>query len=109
MLYLVKRISTGPVMRVQVSEPQGADAGLAAGGTFTFDPPDTDGGTSEYHMSEHAARVITTDPGMAADFTCEPALPVIKPVTDDKTDAAPAKAQGGAKKAAAAATTGSQN
>lgn len=74
-MYHLKRISKTPSspMRILVDQADGDDAGLCGGGSFYFGPAGQDG--DEHGMSEHAARVIMSDPGLAEHFTCTPALP----------------------------------
>ena len=89
-MYTVKRVSTTPAttMRIMVAQPDVVDAGLNAGGTFNFDPPNVEGGVSEFVMGEYAARVIMSDPGHKDHFVCDPELPNVKPAADGQTKAA---------------------
>lgn len=80
MAYRLTRKTTGGVMRVMIAEPDGADAGLAAGGTFYFASAGEE--DSSHQVSEHAARVIMSDPGMAPQFDCYPPLPASKAVIE---------------------------
>lgn len=96
-MYLVKRITTEPrtAFRVQVAQQDGDDAGLAIGGTFYFEPAGQDGDQAQ--MSEHAARAIMDDPGLAVHFTCQPALPSRAPAAEPAADTSAAEpAQDGA-------------
>lgn len=74
-MYTLTRISTDPAspLKIQVSQPADGDAGLTLGGSFVFEPAGTEGAAAG--MSEHAARVIMADPGLAPHFRCEPPLP----------------------------------
>jgi hypothetical protein len=74
-MFTLTRISTEPAspLKIQVSQPADGDAGLTQGGSFVFEPAGTEGSVAG--MSEHAARVILGDPGMAPHFRCDPPLP----------------------------------
>lgn len=78
-MYRITRISSAPAstLRVQVAQPDGTDAGLAAGGTYAFEPdgPDTPIDDRAVTVSEAIARAIMSDPGHAAHFRCDPPLP----------------------------------
>jgi hypothetical protein len=97
--YELRRITKEPatVLKIQVDQRQAGedDGGFQAGGYFEFSPAGTDG--DRYPVSEHAARVIMSDPGQAHHFECTPAL-------DSK--AKKAKAQAGAVVSPDAAATG---
>lgn len=76
-MFTLKRITTAPgtALHIMVDQPEAdsPDAGLTVGGSFWFEPAGQDGDTCG--MSEHAARVIMLDPGLAVHFTCTPPLP----------------------------------
>jgi len=76
-MFTLIRITTTPAspLRVQVAQPQDSDAGLTVGGSFYFMPAGDPNGDDRAGMTEHAARTIMGDPGLAPHFRCEPALP----------------------------------
>ena len=78
-MYRITRISSAPAstLRVQVAIPEGNDAGLAAGGTFAFEPHGSDTPIDDraVTVSEAVARAIMDDPGHAPHFRCDPPLP----------------------------------
>lgn len=78
-MFTLIRLSTEPAtpLKIQVAQPVDADAGLTIGGSFYFAPAGEDGDRAG--MSEHAARVILGDPGLAPHFRCEPPLPALAP------------------------------
>lgn len=49
-----------------IAKPDGADAGLSAGGSFILDPGDT------VQVDPYVAGVIMGDPGLARHFDCIP-------------------------------------
>jgi len=71
-MYLIKRTSTVPnsPLQVQVDGPDGA---FQQGGVYYFQPAGQD--NDQHQVSEHAARIIMGDPGLAQHFECDPALP----------------------------------
>lgn len=75
MAYLIKRTSTVPSspLRVVVAQGDGDEAGLNLGGSFMFEPAGQDGDQAQ--VSDHAAKVIMGDPGLAVHFECQPPLP----------------------------------
>lgn len=83
-MYTIKRVSKmpGSAMRIQIAQPDdySTDAGLAAGGTFWFEPAGTDGDSAQ--LNEYQARVIMGDAGLAPHFTCTPALPAAAKADD---------------------------
>lgn len=100
MTFQLTRVSKVPnsPMRILVDGPAAesdGDAGLGQGGSFLFMPAGQDGDRAQ--MSEHAARVILSDPDQAKHFTCLPALPVLTPAAEaTSADAeAPREADGG--------------
>lgn len=99
MSYVLKRTSTVPAsaLRVLIDDPpaDGKEAGLAAGGSFHFEPAGQEGDTAQ--VSEYGARSVMGDPGLAKHFTCIPELPS----AEGKPDSA-----GGAKGSAKAAPKG---
>lgn len=80
MAFLLKRTSTAPdsPMRIVVAQADGDEAGLNVGGTFFFEPAGKDG--DQHQVSEHAAKVIMGDPGLAVHFECQPPLTQAAPV-----------------------------
>jgi len=65
---ILKRLTTVPAspLRIQVSIPDGGDAGLAAGGTWFFSPAGEEGDTHD--LPQDVAERILEDPGLAAHF-----------------------------------------
>lgn len=80
-MFTLIRLSTEPAtpLKIQVAQPVDADAGLTMGGSFYFAPAGEEGDRAG--MSEHAARVILGDPGLAPHFRCEPPLPALEVAT----------------------------
>jgi hypothetical protein len=79
-MFTLIRLSPEPAspIRIVVSQPEGDDAGLTLGGTFYFQPPDSEAGKAgedRASMSEYAARQILADPVYGSQFRCEPPLP----------------------------------
>ena len=84
-MFTLTRITSVPAspLRVIVAEGDGTEAGLNVGGSFYFQPaptgeplgPDRVEDDHKAGMSEHAARTIMADPGLAAHFRCDPPLP----------------------------------
>lgn len=87
-MYTLTRITTDPgsPLKIQIAEPVDGDAGLTRGGSFVFEPAGTDGAVAG--VSEHAARVIMGDPGLAPHFRCEPPLPTTAPAVVPEEPAA---------------------
>lgn len=79
-MYQIKRISKVPAtpFRVAVDNVDlgDGDGGFLAGGLFYFAPAGEDGDT--HQVSEHAAKVIMGDHGLAPHFECTPALKATK-------------------------------
>lgn len=76
-MYQLKRVSTSPAtpFRIAIAQAQeDGDAGLTAGGSFEFYPAGSDEGPQAHQVSEHAARAIMEDPGIAQHFECTPPL-----------------------------------
>lgn len=67
-MYRLTRTSATPAspLKIMIAKPDGADAGLSAGGSFTFDPGDT------VQVDPYVAGVIMGDPSMASHFECLP-------------------------------------
>jgi len=88
-MYLLKRITNVPAspLRVVVAQADGDEAGLNLGGSFMFEPAGQDGDQAQ--VSEHAAKVIMGDPGLAVHFECQPPL---------QAPAAPVDGGGGGRK-----------
>jgi hypothetical protein len=83
-MYTITRTSTAPKtpLRIQISQPDGDTAGLAAAGTFYFAPAGSDGDTV-VNMTEHQARAIMGDVTLAEHFHCDPPLPAAAVATPD--------------------------
>lgn len=98
-MFKLQRITTvpGTALRVQISLPSDGEAGLAHGGTFWFQPAgDPRGDDTVDGLTEHQARAIMDDPGLAVHFTCSPALPKLGPPVDEPpVEPAPAARGGG--------------
>lgn len=81
----LKRITTdGGVMRIQIDQPQGdGDGGFQLGGSVESFPK----GDPQYRdlqVTDHAARVIMADPGLARHFDCQPPIEPAAAATDKK-------------------------
>lgn len=76
-MYKLQRITNTPgtALRIQISIPEGGDAGLANGGTFWFQPADDPSGDTWATLNEQQARAIMDDASLAQHFTCTPDLP----------------------------------
>lgn len=74
-MYRLTRTSTEPgsPLKIMIARPDGADAGLTAGGSFVLDPGDV------VQVDAYVAGVIMGDPGLAKHFDC---LPAWKPAGD---------------------------
>jgi hypothetical protein len=82
-MYLLKRVTKTPngPLRVLVSQPDGTDAGLVAGGSFLFAPAGQPG--DQANVTDRTARVIMTDPGLAVHFSCTPPYPGTEPAAQE--------------------------
>lgn len=106
-MFTLIRTSSTPAspLRIQVSQPDGDEAGLTLGGSFYFQPAGSEAaaaGEDRASMSEYAAREILRDPVYGPHFTCVPPLPAaVVPVPTDASVAAPPEAVANAEPAAA--------
>lgn len=103
----LRRITTTPnsPLRILIDQPEpgSPDAGMAVGGTFFFAPAGQDGDTAQ--VSDYAARVVMSDPGLAPHFKCSPPFgaqtPPVEPPADEvavaaqEPEAAPERARRG--------------
>jgi hypothetical protein len=89
-MYTIRRVSTVPKspLRVVVDQPQGKDAGFGAGGSFYFYPAGSEDGPDQFGVTEHTARTIMGDRGLAVHFSCSPALPGTEPAASEPEEAA---------------------
>ncbi len=91
-MFTLIRTSSTPAspLCIQVSQPDGDEAGLTLGGSFYFQPAGTEAaaaGEDRALMSECAAREILRDPVYGPHFTCVPPLPVAVPVSQPAAEA----------------------
>ncbi len=89
-MYLIKRVSTVPATPLVCqldAAPGDGSAGLQQAGIYYFQPAGQEGDTHQV-PTEHAARAIMDDPGLAPHFTCTPALPAatVEPVPAQAAD-----------------------
>lgn len=83
-MYRLTRTSTAPAspLKIMIAKPDGADAGLTAGGSFVLEPGDV------IQVDAYVAGVIMGDSGLAQHFECIPAWH--PPDVAIQPDAAPA-------------------
>lgn len=75
-MYLLKRVTTVPAspLTIQVDgiRDDSGEGNFQGGGVYLFQPAGQD--EDRHQVSEHAARAIMSDPGIAFHFTCDPDL-----------------------------------